>query len=183
MMIVYLILIIFFIFVTSKKEQFINSPYKRQKLPYQVKKDAYMNFLGDVNDSFRKHLQEVSKDSNSPIRQKAMCNDKVRIQVQSKAINEAFNKVIPLNIDDSVLFDKNIPKISRIPFNLERHTDRQCPDRASALCELTDPMLYMSQNTRFPPRWIFKQYRDTPLPKHTDLKCWSNMLNCCKNNF
>ncbi len=56
-----------------------------------------MNFLGDVNDSFRKHLQEVSKDSNSPIRQKAMCDDRVRIQVQSKAINEAFDKVTLIN--------------------------------------------------------------------------------------
>jgi hypothetical protein len=190
MRVLYLLFVILCIYLlytftqpTQPKEKFINSNYKRQKLPYKVKEDIYMNFLGDLNDSFGKHLKEVSKDSTSPIRQKALCDDRVRKEVQSKALNEAFDKVIPKNIDDSVLFDKHIPKISQIPFTLSKHTDRQCPDRASALCDLTDPMLYISQNTRFPPRWIFKPYRDTPLPKHTDLKCWSNMNNCCKNNL
>lgn len=167
---------------SQSKEKFINSNYTRQKLPYKVKEDVYMHFLGDINNSFRKHLTEVSKDSTSPIRQKALCDDRVRKEVQSKALNEAFDKVIPKNIDDSVLFDKHIPKISQIPFTLSKHTDRQCPDRASALCDLTDPMLYISQNTRFPPKWI-GPYKNVLLPKHTNLKCWSNMVNCCKTNL
>jgi hypothetical protein len=25
--------------------------------------------------------------------------------------------------------------------------------------------------------------KDTPLPKHTNVKQWTNMYNCCKNNF
>ena len=183
----FIILVVIYIFIQSSqdttKEKFINSNYTRQKLQYKVKEDVYMNFLGNLNDSFGKHLKEVSKDSTSPIRQKALCDDRVRKEVQSNALNEAFDKVIPKNNDDSVLFDKSIPKISQIPFTLSKHTDRQCPDRASALCDLTDPMLYMSQNTNFPSRWIFKPYRDTSLPKHTDLKCWSNMLNCCKTNL
>jgi hypothetical protein len=167
---------------TQSKEKFINSNYKRQKLPYKVKEDVYMNFLGDLNDSFGKHLKEVSKDSTSPIRQKALCNDSVRKEVQSKALIDAFKKVQEKNIDkNSKLFDTNIPQISQITFKVDNN--RTCANKASQLCDLTDPMLYMSQNTNFPPRWIFKPYRDTPLPKHTDLKCWSNMNNCCKTNL
>jgi len=183
MMIVYILLLVFLILCfDSNKETFINSPYKRQKIPYKVKQDPYMNFLGDLNESFNKHLKEVTKDSNSPIRQKALCDDRIRKQVQSKALIDAFKKIKEKNIDkDSKLFDTNIQQSSKIQFKTS--ANRTCANKATQLCDLTDPMLYMSQNPRFPPRWIFKPYRDTSLPKHTDLKCWSNMLNCCKTNF
>lgn len=183
MMIVYILLLVFLIlWLNSDKEKFVNSPYKRQKLPYKAKQDVYMNFLGDLNDSFGKHLKEASKNSNSPIRQKALCDDRVRKEVQSKALIDAFKKVQEKDISkDSKLFDTNIPQISKLHFKTS--ANRICANKASQLCDLTDPMLYMSQNPRFPPRWLFKPYRDTPLPKHTDLKCWSNMLNCCKTNF
>lgn len=177
------IILIVYLFIQNRKtENFVNSPYKRQKVPYPIKQDPYMNFLGDLNDSFGKHLKEVSKDSNSPIRQKALCDDRVRKEVQSKALIDAFKKVQEKDISkDSKLFDNNIPEISKITFKVVN--DRTCANKASQLCDLTDPMLYMSQNLNFPPRWIFKPYRDTSLPKHTNLKCWSNMLNCCKTNF
>lgn len=180
-----LILGIIFIlyFINTSKETYVNSHYNHKRLPYKPKEDIYMTFLGNLNDSYNKHLNEVSKDSNSPIRQKALCDDRLRRQVQSKALDEAFDKVPDMNIDESELFDKNIPKESTIPFELTKKTARQCPNKASTLCELTEPMLYMSQNTSFPPRWIFKPYRDVNLPKHTNLKCWDNMLNCCKKNL
>lgn len=179
MMIVYIVLLVFLIlWFNSNTEKFVNSPYNRQKLPYTVKQDTYMNFLGDLNDSFKKHLKEASKDSDSPIRQKALCDDRVRKEVQSKALIDSFKKVQEKYIDkDSQLFD-NTPQL---PFNTS--STRTCASKASQLCELTDPMLYMSQSKYFPPRWIFKPYRDTPLPKHTDLKCWANMNNCCKTNL
>ena len=64
----FVILCIYLVYTFSQplqsKEKFINSHYTRQKLPYKVKEDVYMNFLGDLNDSFGKHLKEVSKDSN-----------------------------------------------------------------------------------------------------------------------
>jgi hypothetical protein len=172
---------VYLVFIRDDKESFINSPYKKQKIPYEIKQDPYMNFLGDLNDSYRKHLEDVNKDSNSPIRQKALCDDRIRKDVQSKALIEAFEKVKEKDIKDSNLFDTNIPSDSRITYSTNNY--RSCGNKASQLCDLTDPMLYMSQNTRFPPRWIFKPYRDVSLPKHTDLKCWSNMVNCCKKNF
>jgi hypothetical protein len=166
---------------TQPKEKFINSDYKRQRLPYKVKEDVYINFLGGLNDSFGKYLKEVSKDSTSPIRQKTLCDDRVRKEVQSKALIDAFTKVQEKDIDkESELFDTNIPQISKITFKVEDNTT--CTNKASQLCELTDPMLYMSQNTRFPPRWI-GPYKKVQLPTHTNLKCWSNMVNCCKTNL
>jgi|LakMenEpi03Aug12_release.lakeMendotaPanAssembly.Ray.scaffolds.fasta_scaffold474194_2 hypothetical protein len=183
----YLLVILFVLYTFIQpvqditKEKFINSNYTRQKLPYKVKEDVYMNFLGDLNDSFGTHLKDASKDSTSPIRQKALCDDSVRKEVQSKALNEAFDKVQEKDIDkDSKLFDINIPQISQITFKVDNN--RTCANKASQLCDLTDPMLYMSQNTRFPPKWI-GPYKNVLLPKHTDLKCWSNMINCCKNNL
>ncbi len=185
MYLLFVILCIYLLYTFSQssqsKEKFINSDYKRQKLLYKVKEDVYMNFLGDLNDSFGKYLKEVSKDSTSPIRQKALCDDRVRKEVQSKALIDAFKKVQEKNIDkDSKLFDINIPEISKIKFKVDN--DRTCGNKASQLCDLTDPMLYISQNTRFPPRWI-GPYKNVPLPKRTDLKCWSNMNNCCKTNL
>jgi len=180
----FVILCIYILYTFTQQpiqEKFINSDYKRQKLPYNVKEDAYMNFLGDLNDSFGKHLKEISKDSTSPIRQKALCDDHVRKEVQSKALIDAFTKVTEKNIDkDSKLFDTNIPQISQITFKVD--DNRTCANKASQLCDLTDPMLYISQNTLFPPRWI-GPYKNELLPKHTDLKCWSNMVNCCKKNL
>jgi len=183
----YLLIIIFCIILfwwfNLSKEMYTNSEYNKKRLPYKPKDDVYMTFLGNLNDSYNKHLKEISKDSNSPIRQKALCNDRIRKQVQSKALNEAFDKVPDMNVSESELFDKEIPQYSKIPFILEKKTERQCSNKASTLCELTEPMLYMSQNTRFPPRWIFKPYKSVALPKHTNLKCWDNMLNCCKKNL
>ena len=57
-----------------------------KKINYPIKDDFYMNFMGDLNDSFNKYLKEASKDSNSPIKQKALCDDRVRIKVQTNAL-------------------------------------------------------------------------------------------------
>ncbi len=181
-----ILLIVFIYFISSSVETFKNqddyNQYRTKILKITPKKDDYMEFLGNLRDSYDKYLKEETKNSNTPIRQKIMCDDRIRKRIMSQALNDAFDTVKPLSVEDSQLFDKNIPDISKVPFTLTQKTDRQCPNRSSTLCERTDPMLYMSQNTRFPPRWIFKPYKDIPLPKHTDLNCWNNMLNCCKKN-
>lgn len=156
--------------------------YDKQIIKYPVKEDVYMKFLGDLNESYDKYLKEVNKDSNSPIKQKALCDDRIRIKVQTQALKDAYSRVPEKDIDkDSELFDKNIPPQLKLDFDIKNN--RTCSNKASHLCDLTNPMLYMSQNTYFPPRWIFKPYKDVPLPKHTDLKCWNNMLNCCNAHF
>jgi hypothetical protein len=182
---IYILIILFIVYILyTTYESYENiSDYDIYKLKYKVKDDEYMNFLGNLNDSFKKYLQEATKGSSTPIRQKILCDDKIRQQVQSKALIDAFKTVKEKNIDyDSNLFDKNIPPYSKIPFSIEDE-NQVCRNKASQLCERTDPLLYLSQNTNFPPRWLFKTYKNVPLPKHTDLKCWSNMLNCCKTNF
>ena len=174
------ILFILFICKISNNETYTNINYETQKLPYKVKDDVYMSFLDELNNSFKKHLEDFNKNNISPIRQKVLCDDHIRKEVESKALIDAFKKVPEKNIQkDSVLFNINIP--SNIDFTI--NDKRECANKASYLCDITEPMLYISQNTNFPPRWIFKPYSDVDLPKHMDLKCWSNMLNCCKNNI
>jgi hypothetical protein len=163
-----IILIIYVYFQNQQSEKFINSNYKRQKLSYKVKEDVYMNFLGDLNDS------------TLLIGQKALCDYHIRKEIQSKSLIDAFKKVQEKKDKDSKLFDINIPEISKIKFTLDYN--RTCANKASQLCDLTDPMLYISQTTLFPPKWI-GPYKNVPLPKHIDLKCWSNMNNCCKTNL
>lgn len=59
-----------------------------------------------------------------------------------------------------------------------------CVYKANSLSEYTNPRLYLSSDkTRFPPRWIFSPYKNIPLPKTTNLKLWTDMYNCCQNNF
>ena len=130
---IYVILIcifIYFVFIMQRKESFSNTnvinpnisynEYKHlKKINYPVKEDVYMNFMGDLNQSFNKYLKEVSKDSNSPIKQKALCDDRIRIKVQTDAVKDAFKKVPQKDIDkESELFDKNIPKSSTSDFKI-----------------------------------------------------------------
>lgn len=191
--VIIVICIFFIISLFNNKEQFTNTnvinpnvsynEYKQlRKINYPVKDDFYMNFMGDLNDSYNKYLKEVNKDSNSPIKQKALCDDRIRIKVQTNALKDAFKKVPQKDVDkESKLFDQNIPESSKLDFKVNE--DRACSNKSEHLCERTNPMLYMSQNPYFPPRWIFKPYKNVPLPKHTDLKCWSNMNNCCNAYF
>ena len=191
--IIFIVFILIIITFFNNKENFTNTnvvnpnstynEYKQlRKINYPIKDDYYMNFMGDLNDSFNKYLKEVNHNSKSPIKQRALCDDRIRIKVQTNALKDAFQKVPQKEIDkESELFDKNIPKISKIDFKVDEN--RTCSNKSSHLCERTNPMLYMSQNPYFPPRWIFKPYKNIPLPKHTDLKCWNNMNNCCNAYF
>lgn len=184
MNIIYILIILFVLYISyTTYESYENiTDYDIYKLKYKVKDDEYMNFLGNLNDSFKNYLQEATKGSSIPIRQKILCDDHIRQQVHSKALLDTFKTVKEKNIDDdSNLFDKNIPNYSKLQFNIEDE-NQICRNKASQLCERTDPLLYINQNTNFPPRWLLKTYKDVSLPKHTDLKCWSNMLNCCKTN-
>lgn len=59
-----------------------------------------------------------------------------------------------------------------------------CVYKANLLSEYTNPKLYCSDNTRFPPRFMKNSpYKNIPLPKTINLKLFNDMLNCCQNNF
>lgn len=150
--------------------------YKNKSVK-NLKKDIYMDFLGDLNNSFKVHLDNHN-DSNSPIKQKVMCNDKIKIDIQSSALKDAFNKV-PSDIDifNSPVFDKSESKL-----DFKDNSKNQCLYKAQHISEYTNPMFYLSESIYFPPKWL-GPYKDIPLPKHTNLKQWSNMHNCCKLNF
>jgi hypothetical protein len=179
------IVITFFITQFNTYEHFTNTivvKYRdthKNKRVKNLKKDIYMDFLGDLNDSFKKHLDKHTDANNiGPIKQKTLCDDKVKIEIQSAAVNDAFNK-IPSDIDifKSPVFDKKPSDLDFID-----SSKNECLYKAQHISEYTNPMFYLSESIYFPPLWI-GPYKDTPLPKHTNLKQWSNMHNCCKNNF
>lgn len=58
-----------------------------------------------------------------------------------------------------------------------------CLYKSIELSDVTNPMLYLSDSKNYPPRFLVKTLKNMPLPKNTDLKRFSNMFNCCKNNF
>jgi len=170
------IIIIIFVLVYILSSQYIESfaNYESKRLPYSTKEDVYMNFLDNLKDSFKNYITEENYRTNFSIPQRVLCDDDLRKKIQKNALLDAFKTVPQKEIDkDSSLFDKNK--------GLLYATSDNCGDKATYLCELTNPMLYMSQNPYFPPRWI-GPYKKVQLPKHTDLKCWNNMRNCCKTN-
>ena len=155
-----LILILTLILVnTNLTETFVNHEYQRQILKYKPKDDAYMDFLSDLNSSFKENLDKAT-DLNgqiTPIKQKVLCNDTIRKDIEIKSLKMAFDKIGTGKAD--------------------------CAYKSNHLCELTNPMLYLTETKNFPPRWIFKPYAKVALPKYTYLKCWNNLMNCCQTKI
>lgn len=154
--------------------------YKEKKIKGPLKQDLYMNFLGDLNNSFKTHIDKASINQNLPIKQKIMCDDNIKKELQTKALNDAFHKIPN---DSKEVFDSPVFDNKHNELDFVDSSKNKCLYKAHHISEYTDPMFYLSETKNFPPRWIFKPYKDIPLPKHTNLKQWSNMYNCCKNNF
>jgi len=180
--IVFVIVVLFYLYLYKNIEGFesIQSiKYKNKLIEYPIKQDVYMNFLGDLNNSFKKNLDNVTINKNLPIKQVALCDNKVKIKVERKALNDAFEKIPS---DSKEIF--NSPIFGKLPSELEftDNSKNKCLYKANHISEYTNPMFYLSENIYFPPKWI-GPYKNTPLPKHTNLKQWSNMYNCCKGNI
>lgn len=214
----------------------LNDTYKKDKLKYVPKEIPYSNFLIDLNNNFKSELDAVQPNIGNPLpfKQKALCDDKLNIQVKKKALNKSFDK-IPSTFPNLLVFEgdqrnnvdqeayikplKNQNSISeenkysdnwynsKIDPSLKNQNNKKiiqdikfqdniqlqelkdndldpCVYKANSLSEYTNPRLYLSSDkTRFPPRWIFPPYKNISLPKTTNLKLWTDMYNCCQNNF
>jgi hypothetical protein len=65
---------------------------------------------------------------------------------------------------------------------IKTNSDFDCITKANDICEMTNPYLYISEDTvRFPPRWNIKTYVKAGVPKNTNLKCFNSIYNCCKS--
>ena len=117
------------------------------------------------------------------------------MEIQKNALQDGFDKInvtnllkkydITNNTINNTINDTNIKNYIK-DYEIDtfiKSKNKDCLYKSNHLCELTNPMLYLSENKYFPPRWIFKPYSNVPLPKHIDLKCWNNMFNCCNKNF
>jgi hypothetical protein len=187
-----LLVIVIYIIIApfTKKEHFIQyeNPYKQNILSYTPKKNDYMNFLGNVNDAYHKYLNKYKTTSSTPLPQTLLCNDRIKLEIQKNALQDGFDKINVTNLLKKYdITNNNTEKEDSIKdYEIDtfiKSKNKDCLYKSNHLCELTNPMLYLSENKYFPPRWIFKPYANVPLPKHIDLKCWNNMFNCCNKNF
>lgn len=153
--------------VNSSFEHFLplHDEYSNRKIKYQIKEDSYMNFLVNLNNNFKTQIQSVGGKA-------ALCNINVKNTIEKKALKNSF-KNIPINtIKSDIYIEDNIE-------NLNKSLDN-CVYKANTLSEVTDPKLYLtSGQIYFPPKWI-GPYKNTQLPKKTNLKRWNNLYNCCK---
>lgn len=178
-MIVIVCLVVYLIYKSIQgTETFLplDDSYASQKISYTLKPDIHMNFLGDLNDSFKHHLDDAAKGKNYAIKQKVLCDDHVKMDVQNKALDDAFSKV---QSDGKQVFDSSIFYDSG-SIDFTDNSKSKCLYQAYSLSQFTNPLLYLSE-TKFPARWI-GPYKNIPFPKHTNLKQWSDMYNCCKKN-
>lgn len=172
-------------------------PFKQKvlcddNLNIQVKRNALNKSFDNVPSTFPNLLIfEDSKDRNIVNLEayiKPLINSKT-ISDENKFSNDRYNS----KIDPSLKIQNNKKIIQDIKFqddpgfnySIEKDDNLDhCLYKANFLSEYTNPKLYLSSdNTRFPPRWLVKTYKNTPLPKTTNLKLWTDMYNCCQNNF
>lgn len=113
------------------------------------------NHYLDFLSTIHLNFKSLLPQSSSPLPQQILCNDTTRKEILSSTLSQSFDSL----------------------------PEQDCAHKALKLCEFTNPLSYIPQNTQFPPKWTFKPYKDIPPPKHINLKCWNNMLNCCKKNI
>jgi len=186
-------------------EKSLNNTFKQKvlcddKINIQVQKDAlnkafdkvssnYPNLLlfeGSANfernkhdqqayinpQQISKHISEENKFSNK------WYTDKIDISLknQNKTMilqDIKFQDDPDFNLDDSKNLHGNFDDLD------------PCLYKAHQLSQYTNPKMYLTQGTiYFPPRFMKNSpYKNTPLPKTTNLKLWTDMYNCCQNNF
>lgn len=171
MYIVFIFVFVILFYVRSNYLEGFDSSISNLKYtePFKLiyKPDLYMNFLEDLNYSFKKNNKETK-----------ICDYKINREMQKKSLNETFEKVSSnTDIFNSPVFSKDDKSIMFV-----KNKKDECVYKAQHISEYTNPMFYLSESKNFPPKWI-GPYKDVPLPKYIDLKQWSNMYNCCKNNF
>ena len=164
------------------------------KLNIQVQKNALNKAFDKVSSSYPTLLVfEGSKDNQrNHIDPQAYIKPKtnqISISDEMKYSNHRYTS----KIDPSLKNQNNKKIIQDIKFqddpDFNYFTEKDdnmdsCVYKANQLSQYTNPNLYLSSdNIRFPPRWIFSPYKNIPLPKTTNLKLWTDMYNCCSNNF
>lgn len=86
-------------------------------------------------------------------------------------LNNSFqNELIHNNVDNNIFINNQIKKTLNGKNNIE-------------LSSQINPMFYLSDNIYFPPRFLFKPYKNVDLPKNVNLKLYNDLNNCSKNNI
>lgn len=65
--------------------------------------------------------------------------------------------------------------------NLFTNEDRDLTNSIN-VCSKIDPMMYLSERTLFPPRWLIKTYNSHKLPGYISANCINKYSNCLIKN-
>ena len=163
----FVLLVLGLYFWFPKKELFINyNSFERYLIKDDVKNGLLRDFLGDLNNELLKYYE--SNASNG------ICDN----NVENISLHNAFNKIS--HQSDTEINTKNILNTKDPQIMFESNTNDYCINKASNLCETANPYFYLSESQNFPAKWI-GPYKDTPLPKSTNLTCFNKMYDCCKS--
>lgn len=153
---------------------------KRGDLNIQVRKNSLNQTFNKISSSYPDLIMFKSNEKNDYIKPEI---NRTSISDEMKYSNDRYIS----KIDPSLKIQNNKKIIQDIKYqdDLNYYTEKDdnldvCVYKANQLSEYTNPKLYLSSsNVYFPPRWLIKTYKNTPLPKSTNLKLWTDMYNCC----
>ena len=150
------------------KEEFTNDNEFNKYLINNDSKDSLLrDFLRDLNDNVNLQLSDTNID-------KCVENQKV----SNESLRYAFTK-IPSQSDTEIQ-TKNILNTKDPQLSFQTSFNDDCVNKANNLCEITNPYFYLSESQTFPAKWI-GPYKDTQLPKGTNLTCFNKIYDCCKS--
>lgn len=160
-------------------------------LNLKIKNDALNESFDKISSSYP-NLLVFEGSEHDKYDQQAYINPQPiskHISEENKYSNDHYNnKIDPsLKNQNKTMILQDI-KFQDPDFNytIEKDDDLDpCTYKAHKLSEYTNPRHYLTSGTiYFPPRFMKgSPYKNTPLPKTTNLKLWTDMYNCCQNNF
>lgn len=167
-LILFIIGIFVFVFLYQRKESFIsnyNDKYEKYKYDLPNKKQIYLNFLGNLYDNYKLKKSKIPNED--------ICNPAIQELLENETLKETYSKY-------SYSPNNNFSNENIVIPNV--HQDK-CISIANYLCDTTDPSIYMSENPYFPARWLMNTYKNTPVPKMTNLNCFKTNYMCCKKSM
>ena len=155
---------------------------KRGDLNIQVRKNSLNQAFNKISSSYPDLIMFKSNEKNDYIKPEI---NRTSISDEMKYSNDRYiSKIDPsLKTQNNKKNIQNMKYQDDLNYSTEKDDDLDaCVYKANQLSEYTNPKLYLSSsNVYFPPRWLIKTYKNTPLPKSTNLKLWTDMYNCCLN--
>lgn len=152
----FFIIILIIIWNLIPIETFTQDPYKE----FTIETTLLANTSSDKSTGKQVHLNYLNDVLTNFKKKDIRCSDKLTDLIQKDILLPVYNK-----------YQKE--------FN--NNTDLDCLGLANYLCQFTDPNFYISSDKSFlPPPWQIKTFQSITYPKQTNLQCFKDHFNCCK---